>query len=154
MTSFEQTLLREVAALPEENRVGVLAFIRYLNADEVEHIPAVQNIHEMAQSYDITEKTVENELRAVREAKYGRKAMTNLEKTILRELSTLPENHLNNVLAFIQYLKTSRMDDKEIEKGFDQALKSIRARAKELNITQADIDAEIRAVREEHARRG
>jgi len=35
-----------------------------------------------------------------------------------------------------------------LEKRFDKAPKSVRARAKKLNITQEDIDAEIRAVRE------
>jgi hypothetical protein len=39
-------------------------------------------------------------------------------------------------------------DSDEIEKRFDKALESIRARAKELNITEEDIEAEIRAVRE------
>jgi hypothetical protein len=42
----------------------------------------------------------------------------------------------------------------EIEKRFDKALKSIRARAKKLNITQEDIEAEIRAVREKQAHGG
>jgi len=52
------------------------------------------------------------------------------------------------VLAFIRYLKLSiPKDQKELEERFDEALKSIRARAKEMNITDEDIEAEIRAVR-------
>ena len=75
--------------------------------------------------------------------------MTNLEQTIMREISTLPETRLPDVLAFIRYLKLSiPSEEKELEERFDKALKSIRARAKKLNITQEDIEAEIRAVRE------
>ena len=65
------------------------------------------------------------------------------------EISTLPETRLPDVLAFIRYLKLSiPKEQKELDERFDEALKSIRARAKELNITDEDIEAEIRAVRE------
>jgi hypothetical protein len=75
--------------------------------------------------------------------------MTNLEQTIMREIATLPEARRPDVLAFVRFLKLSIPDEQdELEKRFDKALKSIRARAKKLNITQEDIDAEIRAVRE------
>ncbi len=75
--------------------------------------------------------------------------MTDLEQTIMLEISTLPETRRVDVLAFIRYLKLSiPRDQKELEESFDKALKSIRARAKEMNITEADIEAEIRAVRE------
>jgi hypothetical protein len=75
--------------------------------------------------------------------------MTNLEQTIMTEISTLPETRLPDVLAFIRYLKLSiPKEQKELEERFDQALESIRARAKEMNITDEDIEAEIRAVRE------
>jgi hypothetical protein len=75
--------------------------------------------------------------------------MTNLEQTILLEISTLPETRLVDVLAFIRYLKLSiPTDQKELDERFDKALKSIRARAGEMNITQEDIEAEIRAVRD------
>ena len=67
----------------------------------------------------------------------------------MTEISTLPETRLPDVLAFIRYLKLSiPKDQKEIEERFDEALKSLRARAKEMNITDEDIEAEIRAVRE------
>lgn len=76
--------------------------------------------------------------------------MTDLERTIMTEISTLPETRLPDVLAFIRYLKLSiPKDQKELEERFDEALKSIRARTKEMNITDEDIEAEIRAVREE-----
>jgi len=75
--------------------------------------------------------------------------MTNMEQTILLEISTLPERRLADVLAFVRYLKLSiPTEEKELEERFDRALKSIRARAKEMNITDEDIAAEIRAVRE------
>jgi len=75
--------------------------------------------------------------------------MTELEQTIMSEISTLPETRLPDVLAFIRYLKLSLpTEQKELEERFDKALKSIRARAKEMDITDADIETEIRAVRE------
>ena len=75
--------------------------------------------------------------------------MTNMEQTILIEISTLPERRLADVLAFVRYLKLSiPTEEKELEERFDRVLKSIRARAKEMNITDEDIAAEIRAVRE------
>ena len=65
------------------------------------------------------------------------------------EISTLPETRLPDVLAFIRYLKLSiPKEQKELDERFDEALKSIRARAMEMNITDEDIEAEIRAVRE------
>ena len=74
--------------------------------------------------------------------------MTNLEETIMREISSLPEDRLNEVLRYIRFIKLGLTNRDEIEKRFDRALKSIRARAKEMNITEEDIEAEIRAVRE------
>lgn len=72
-----------------------------------------------------------------------------IDQTILLELSTLPESRRADVLAFIRYLKLSiPSDQKELEERFDKALQSIRARAKEMNITDEDIEAEIHAVRE------
>jgi hypothetical protein len=80
--------------------------------------------------------------------------MTNFEQALLKEISTLPESRRADVLAFVRYLKLSiPVEDLEIEKRFERSLKSIRTRAKKLNITQEDIEAEIRAVRAEHARR-
>ena len=75
--------------------------------------------------------------------------MTDLEQTIMAEISTLPETRLPDVLAFIRYLKLSiPKEQRELDEKFEEALKSIRARAKEMNITEEDIKAEIRAVRE------
>jgi len=75
--------------------------------------------------------------------------MTNLEQAIMLEISTLPERRLADVLAFVRYLKLSiPPEEKDLEERFDKVLKSIRARAEKMNITDEDIEAEIRAVRE------
>ena len=67
----------------------------------------------------------------------------------MTEISTLPETRLPDVLAFIRYLKLSiPKEQKELDERFEEALKTIRARAKEMNITEEAIEAEIRAVRE------
>ena len=75
--------------------------------------------------------------------------MTKMEQTILLEISTLPETRLADVLAFVRYLKLSiPAEERGLEERFDRALKSIRDRAKEMNITDEDIEAEIRSARE------
>jgi len=79
--------------------------------------------------------------------------LTKFEETLLQEVAGLPKNRRADELAFVRYLKLSIPDEElELEKRFDKALKSIRTRAKRLGITQEEIDTEIRAVREEHAR--
>ena len=74
--------------------------------------------------------------------------MTDLEKTIMLEISTLQKPQLTDVLKYVRFVKFGLVDSEEIEKRFDESWERVRARAKELNITQEDIDAEIRAVRE------
>ena len=73
--------------------------------------------------------------------------MTKLERTIMLEISTLPEARLADVLTYVRFLKLGLADHDEIEKRFDKSWKQVRARSKKLKITQADIDAEVRAVR-------
>ena len=74
--------------------------------------------------------------------------MTNLEQTIMLEIATLPASRLTDVLKYVRFVKLGLADSDEIEKRFDESWKRVRARAKEMNITQEDIDAEIRAVRD------
>jgi len=74
--------------------------------------------------------------------------MTKLERTIMLEIATLQEPQLEEVLKYIRFIKFGLLDSKEIEKRFDESWERVRARAQELNITQEDIEAEIRAVRE------
>ena len=74
--------------------------------------------------------------------------MSTFEQTLLREISTLPESRQADVLAFIRFLKISLPNEEKISKDFKEALQDARATAEANNITQADIDAEIRAVRD------
>ena len=74
--------------------------------------------------------------------------MTTFEQILLREISTLPESRRVDVLAFVRFLKISILDDDELERQYDEAILDARATAKKYNITQEDIDAEIRAVRD------
>jgi hypothetical protein len=74
--------------------------------------------------------------------------MTNLERTIMREISTLPESNLMDVLTFVRFLKVSLPDKEKTRSEFKEALKDARTTAKKYKITQADIRAEIRAVRD------
>jgi len=74
--------------------------------------------------------------------------MTTFEITVLRELADLPEQRRTDVLTYIRFLKLGLADEKGIEKRFDESWKKVRARAKKLKITQEDINAEIRAVRD------
>jgi hypothetical protein len=74
MTNFEQTLLQEVAKLPRSRRADVLAFIRYLRLSSIDDVElersydnAIAKIRETAKRYKMTEKDVEEEIRAVRE---------------------------------------------------------------------------------------
>ena len=74
--------------------------------------------------------------------------MTNLERTIMREISTLPESNLMDVLTFVRFLKVSLPDKEKTRSEFKAALKDARKTAQKYKITQADINAEIRAVRD------
>lgn len=74
--------------------------------------------------------------------------MTGFEETLLRELATLPESRQADVLAFVRFLKMSIPGEEQIRKDFEDALEDARATAAKYNITEEDIDAEIRAVRE------
>ena len=75
--------------------------------------------------------------------------MTTFEQTLLREVAILPESRQADVLAFIRFLKISLPEKEKIKADLKDALKDARETAKRLNISQEDIDAEIRAVREE-----
>lgn len=76
MTTFEQTLLREVATLPESRQSDVLAFIRFLKIglrdnDELEreYDEAIKDARATAQKYNITQDVIDAEIRAVRDGK-------------------------------------------------------------------------------------
>ncbi len=74
--------------------------------------------------------------------------MTTFEQTLLREVSTLPESRQADVLAFVRFLKISLPNEEKVREDFKEALKDARVTAEKYNITQDDIEAEIRAVRD------
>ena len=74
--------------------------------------------------------------------------MTTFEQTLLREVATLPESRQADVLAFVRFLKISLPNEEKVRDDFKEALKDARATAEKHNITQEDIENEIRAVRE------
>jgi hypothetical protein len=74
--------------------------------------------------------------------------MTSFEQTLLREIATLPESRKADVLAFVRFLKVSLPDNEKTRREFKDALKEARATARQFQITQEDIAAEIRAVRD------
>ncbi|RJP49225.1 MAG: hypothetical protein C4586_07720 [Anaerolineaceae bacterium] len=74
--------------------------------------------------------------------------MTTFEQTLLREVATLPESRQADVLAFVRFLKISLPNEEKIRADFKEALKDARLTAEKYNITQEDIETEIRAVRE------
>jgi phage regulator Rha-like protein len=72
--------------------------------------------------------------------------MTTFEQTLLREVATLPEARQADVLAFVRFLKISLPNEEMVRDDFKDALEDARATAEKYNITQQDIDSEIRAV--------
>ena len=74
--------------------------------------------------------------------------MTDFERTLLQEVATLPESRRADVLAFIRFLRLSLMDNTELESRYDAAIAKIRETANRYNITEKDVEEEIRAVRE------
>ena len=75
--------------------------------------------------------------------------MTNrtLEEAIIREIATLPEARQEDILVFVRFLKIGCGGENTIEQQFTNALDQALVIAKERNITDQDINAEIRAVR-------
>ena len=76
MTTFEQTLLREVSTLPESRQVDVLAFIRFLKISLPDEGKIRQDFNEAlkdaratAKKHNITPEDIEAEIRAVRAGK-------------------------------------------------------------------------------------
>ena len=74
--------------------------------------------------------------------------MTDFEQILLKEVATLPEARRADVLAFVRFLKISLPDEEKIRDEFKEALEDARVPALKYNITEEDINAEIRAVRD------
>jgi hypothetical protein len=67
-------------------------------------------------------------------------------------VAALPQARRADVLAFARYLRISLMDGDELERRYDAARQNIRDTAQRYKLTEQDIEQEIRAVRQEHAR--
>ena len=78
--------------------------------------------------------------------------MTSFEQTLLQEVAALPKTRRADVLAFVRYLRLTLMENDELERRFETALDVMHESAMRQNITEKDIQDEIRAVRDEHAR--
>ncbi len=78
--------------------------------------------------------------------------MTNFERTLLQVVARLPKSRRADVLGLIRFLHLSTMDDAELEHSYDDAIAKIRETAKRYNITEKDVEEEIRVVRESYAR--
>jgi hypothetical protein len=70
-----------------------------------------------------------------------------LTDVILRELAGLPEDRQADVLAFVRFLKIGLADAETTDLRFDIALEQARKIADSKNITNDDIESEIRAYR-------
>ena len=76
MTSFEETLLRELSTLPESRQADVLAFVRFLKMSipgeeqiRKDFKDALEDARATTAEYSITEEDIDSEIRAVREGK-------------------------------------------------------------------------------------
>lgn len=66
---------------------------------------------------------------------------------IVRELAGLSEDRQADVLAFVRFLKIGLADVETYAQQFDSAVKEARKIAESQNITEGDIENEIRAYR-------
>ena len=71
----------------------------------------------------------------------------NLKERIVQEIESLPETRQADVLAFVRFLKIGLADEQTVERRFTDALARAQAIAQERDITEQDIEDEIRAVR-------
>ena len=76
MTNLEQTIMREIAALPESRLTNVLAYVRFLRlglADDAEadrrFDASWKRVRARAKKLKITPDEIEAEIRAVREGR-------------------------------------------------------------------------------------
>ncbi len=77
MTNLEQTILREIVALPKDRQANVLAYIRFLkyglDADnkEIENrfTKSWKKVRTRAKKLGITQEDIDSEVQAVREGK-------------------------------------------------------------------------------------
>jgi hypothetical protein len=74
--------------------------------------------------------------------------MNELEKMIMKEISTLNEMRLIDVLGFIRYLKMGKTKNHVwIEGWFEDVLKAIRKQEADFHITPEEVQKEIDRLR-------
>jgi uncharacterized protein YqkB len=72
---------------------------------------------------------------------------TEIRQEVDRELQTLPDERLSEVLDYIRFLKIRFRPDEEVEACFVTALERARIIAQQQGITEEVIEQEIEAVR-------
>jgi hypothetical protein len=81
--------------------------------------------------------------------------MNSLEKMVMKEIATLDEMRLIDVLGFIRYLKVGRTKNHEwIQQWFEEVLQTIRAENGKLRITPEEIEEQIIKLRESDSPNG
>jgi hypothetical protein len=72
----------------------------------------------------------------------------NAREMVIQELNDMPEIGMLEILDFVRFLK-ARLEELSPEERFDRAWMVARRLATEYGITDQDIDAEVRSVRQE-----
>ena len=70
-----------------------------------------------------------------------------IKEALLNEIETLPEPRQADVLAYVRFIKIGLADPATLERQFGDALDRARLIAAQRQITDADIEAEVQAVR-------
>lgn len=70
-----------------------------------------------------------------------------IKEALLKEIETLPEDRQADVLTYVRFLKIGLAEPRQVETRFAEALASVRERAVAHGLTEAEIEAEIRAAR-------
>ena len=70
-----------------------------------------------------------------------------IKEALISEIETLPEPRQADVLAYVRFIKIGLADPATLERQFADALDRARLIAVQRQITDADIEAEIQAVR-------
>ena len=70
-----------------------------------------------------------------------------VKEALLKEIETLPESRQADVLTYVRFLKIGLAEPQQIETRFAEALAELRQQAAQRGLSEAEIEAEIRAVR-------
>ena len=71
-----------------------------------------------------------------------------LKEMLLKEIESLPESQQADVLAYVRFLKIGLAEPAEIEARFSETLATLRRQNASNSLSEAEIEAEIRAVRD------